>query len=83
MEVFSTITDDVIVTSETSSCDGPSDCTVIDAGPDLDVDCEDPCVDLVASIISMPLTSTSSYIIEQIECPNPPTEWNADKLNNR
>lgn len=52
----------------------PSDCIVLDAGPDLEVDCENPCVDLVASIITMPLTSTSSYIIEQIECPNPPTE---------
>ncbi|MEP0264827.1 choice-of-anchor L domain-containing protein [Dokdonia sp.] len=70
----STVSEDVIVTSDTSSCDGPSDCTVLDAGPDLEVDCEDPCVDLVASIMSMPLTSTSSYVIEQIECPNPPTE---------
>ncbi|GGG15821.1 hypothetical protein GCM10011344_15510 [Dokdonia pacifica] len=58
----------------------PSDCTTIDAGPDLEVDCDNPCVDLDASIITLPLTDTSSYRIEQIECPNPPTSGDPTNL---
>ncbi|WP_299214353.1 gliding motility-associated C-terminal domain-containing protein, partial [uncultured Dokdonia sp.] len=77
---ISTISDDVIVTSDTSSCE--SDCTIIDidAGPDVEVDCEDPCVDLNASIVSLPFTGTSSYRIEQIECPNPATDGDPTNL---
>ncbi len=58
----------------------PTDCTVLDAGPDLEVDCENPCVDLVASVITLPFTSTSSYRIAQIECPNPPTSGDPTNL---
>ncbi|WP_299675885.1 choice-of-anchor L domain-containing protein [uncultured Dokdonia sp.] len=58
----------------------PSECTIVDAGVDLEVDCENPCVDLNASIITLPLTSTSSYRIEQIECPNPPTDGDPTNL---
>ena len=76
----STITDDVIVTADTASCE--SDCTItdIDAGPDVEVDCEDPCVDLNASVVSLPFTGTSSYRIEQIECPNPATDGDPTNL---
>ena len=47
-------------------------CNVVDAGPDVSVDCDNNCTTLEASIIAIPLQETSSYTISAPSCPLPP-----------
>jgi len=47
-------------------------CAVIDAGPDVMLDCSQPCTDLTATFIGVPNTDTSSYIIGEPACALPP-----------
>lgn len=47
-------------------------CSNVDAGSDVTVDCNDTCTTLEASIIAVPLVTTSSYVIETPACPLPP-----------
>ena len=77
-----TISDDVTVIQSNpdgSDCTGGG-CDIIDAGEDQTVTCDDPCVDLTATLLglsgtnSLPLTDTSSYIVEQVDCPLPPID---------
>jgi len=65
-------TDTITVTQanpDGSLCVEPEECPTIevDAGEDLIVDCDNPCVDLNA-IVVVPFTTTSSYRIDQTEC---------------
>ena len=78
-------TDEVIVTMA-----GPDDpvctmpdgdgCVVVDAGPDATVSCDEPCVDLTATFLGLdvggllPFTETTSYIVDEVDCPLPPIE---------
>ena len=57
-----------------SLCVEPEECPTIevDAGEDLIVDCDNPCVDLNATVVA-PFTNTSSYRIDQTECVIPIT----------
>ncbi|MFC4635373.1 choice-of-anchor L domain-containing protein [Dokdonia ponticola] len=65
-------TDSITVTlanADGSFCVEPEECETIevDAGLDQMVDCENPCVDLVATVVA-PFTTTASYRIDQTEC---------------
>ena len=79
-------TDEVII--EMGSPDDPEcnipdgdTCEIIDAGPDQEVSCDDPCVDLTAAFFgipnitnTLPTTETSSYTVGMVDCPLPPVE---------
>jgi len=47
-------------------------CAILDAGPDVTVDCSNPCTNLSAEFIGIPNTNTSSYTIGEPSCTLPP-----------
>ncbi len=71
-----TITDDILVTRQNPD-GGPCTieiCEILDAGEDVALDCETPCTTLEASVITIPFTTTSSYVVNDIDCPLPPID---------
>lgn len=47
-------------------------CAILDAGPDVTVDCTNLCTNLTAEFIGIPNTNTSSYTIGEPSCALPP-----------
>jgi len=56
----------------TYSCIVTGACALLDAGPDVTLTCDDNCTDLEATVLALPLTTTSSYSIQGPICDLPP-----------
>ncbi|WP_271855397.1 gliding motility-associated C-terminal domain-containing protein [Patiriisocius marinus] len=59
-------------TSETISCQATGSCEILDAGPDVALDCETECIDLAADYIAIPNRGTEEYLIQGPLCDLPP-----------
>lgn len=57
--------------SEPISCQAMGSCDILDAGPDLALDCETECIDLAADFIAIPNRGTEEYLIQGPLCDIP------------
>ncbi len=73
--LFTVVNDDnttCAISSEAITAFCPGGCTLLNAGEDIVLDCNEPCATLSAEIIAVPQVTTSSYRIQGPLCDIPP-----------